>query len=76
MKACPIELEMKGQESDKDLMVKLMREAVHPEKRKVHEEMLASHTHELDSQLLPALKHTAGTRDDEWIKFEKPILSF
>ena len=77
MKPCPVTLEMKGHESDKDLMVKVMREAAHPEKIKEHEELLASHTHELDSQSLPALKHTSSEAgEDEWVKFEKPIFSF
>ena len=78
MKACPITLEMKLAASDKDQMVEQHHELKQPEKRARHQEELAKHKHELDEKSLPLLRHISTDERDgeEWVKFERPMLSF
>ena len=77
MRSCPITLEMKLAASDKDRMVEQHHELRQPETRARHLEDLANHKHELDERSLPLLKHVSTDDDgDEWVKFERPMLSF
>ncbi|THH05764.1 hypothetical protein EW145_g4558 [Phellinidium pouzarii] len=72
-KACPITLEIKPVETDKDKMVEEFRTRRRKQEQKREQD---DYPLELDKDALPVLRHTEEDPDTKtgWITFDKPIL--
>ncbi|KAL5532732.1 LCB4 [Sanghuangporus sanghuang] len=78
MKQCPILLEMKTAESDKDKMIEEFRERSETHWRVQHARELDGHRHLVGDDALPKLKHDSlkGDADEGWAKFDKQLIYF
>lgn len=77
LKPCPIKLEMKTVESDKDRMVEEFRTRGEAHRRAQHAQELDNHKHEVGSDSLPLLKHTDASGEwanEGWVTFDKPLI--
>ena len=77
-------LEIKNAEADKDKMLEEFRVRSEAHQRQLRENAdpgsrvaEATHEAEVDTNAVPALKHTEEPRESGgWTKFEKPVLYF
>ncbi|KAL5529633.1 hypothetical protein ACEPAG_5618 [Sanghuangporus baumii] len=78
MKPCPILLEMKAAESDKDKMIEEFRKRSEIHWRAQHVRELDGLRQSVGDDALPTLKYDSlkGDADEGWVKFDKPLIYF
>ncbi|EJD02318.1 uncharacterized protein FOMMEDRAFT_168804 [Fomitiporia mediterranea MF3/22] len=79
LKPCPLTLEYKLAESDKDRMVEEFRTRNEEHWLAQHTEELETLVHDVSADALPVLMHSESSRegsDEGWIKFDKPLVYF
>ncbi|KAI5114991.1 hypothetical protein M0805_006557 [Coniferiporia weirii] len=75
LKSCPLTLEIKVAETDKDKMFEEFRARTETSRREQHQRELEDHQQEVDKDALPVLRHTEQPSEDNgWITFDKPII--